>query len=134
VVVAVAVAIGFRAHGDAAACAEAVGILGLYVLAISWLAAAIGMLARTPEAAQGITFFVGFLPYPSSAFVPVATMPSALRAFAANQPVTAVANAIRALLSGTPAGASPWHAVIWTVAIAAASIALAGALYRRRAR
>jgi ABC-2 type transport system permease protein len=133
-VAAVAAAIGFRPHGDPAACAEAIALLGLYVLAISWLAAAIGMAARTPEAAQGITFFVGFLPYPSSAFVPVHTMPSVLRAFASDQPVTAVANAIRALVDGTPAGASPWHALAWSIAITAASIALAGALYRRRAR
>ncbi len=131
VVAIVALAIGFRPHGDAAACAAAVGILLLYVLAISWLAAAIGILARSPETAQGITFFVSFLPYPSSALVPLHTMPSALRAFASNQPVTAVANAMRALLNGTTAGPNPWHAVTWSVAITAASIALAGVLYSR---
>jgi ABC-2 type transport system permease protein len=60
-------------------------------------------------------------------------MPPFLRAFAANQPVTAVVNAIRALLNGAAAGASTWHALAWSVGIIVASVALAGALYRRRA-
>src|ERR1700728_3972301 len=132
IVAAVAVAVGFRPGGSAADCIAAVGLLVLYVLALSWFAAAIGILARSPESAQGITFLVSFLPYPSSAFVPVHTMPAVLRTFAANQPVTAVANAMRALLNGTSAGAAPWHAVVWCVGITAASIALGGVLYRRR--
>ena len=54
-------------------------ILALFVLALSWLAAAIGIVARSPEAAQGIAFLVSFLPYVSSAFVPIHTMPAALQ-------------------------------------------------------
>jgi ABC-2 type transport system permease protein len=81
-VFAVAMAIGFRPHGDPLNWLAAVGILALYVLALSWFAAAIGMLVRSPEAAQGVTFLVSFLPYPSSAFVPIHTMPSWLQGFA----------------------------------------------------
>ena len=103
------------------------------MLAISWFAAAIGILARSPEAAQGITFLISFLAYPSSAFVPIHTMPPLLQGFAANQPVTAVADAIRALLSGAPVGASAWHAVVWSVGIIVVSVVLAGGLFRRRA-
>jgi ABC-2 type transport system permease protein len=132
IVVVVALVIGFRPHGGAGACLAAVGILVLYTLAVSWFAAAIGVLASSPESAQGITFFISFLPYPSSAFVPVHTMPAGLRLFASNQPVTAVANAMRDLISGTPAGANPWHAVAWCVAITVAAVALGGVLYRRR--
>src|SRR6202042_2725589 len=54
IVVGVALAIGFRPHGHAANWLAAIGIATLYMLAISWLAAAIGVLVRTPEAAQGI--------------------------------------------------------------------------------
>ena len=104
----------------------AIGVLGLYVLALSWFAAAIGILARSPEAAQGITFLVSFLPYPSSAFVPIHTMPSALQRFASNQPATAVADTLRALLSGHSAGASEWHAIAWCVGLIAVSVVLAG--------
>jgi ABC-2 type transport system permease protein len=132
VVAVVALVVGFRPHGSPLDCVAAVGLLVLYVLAISWFAAAIGILAHSPEAAQGITFFVSFLPYPSSAFVPVHTMPAALRAFAANQPVTAVANAMRALLNGTPAGNAPWHAALWCIGITVCAVALGGVLYRRR--
>src|SRR6202042_219258 len=76
VVVAVAFAIGLRPHADVAGWLGAAGILALYVLALSWLAAAIGIVARSPEAAQGIAFLVSFLPYVSSAFVPIRTMPT----------------------------------------------------------
>ena len=72
-VFAVALAIGFRPHGAPGNWLAAVAILALYVLALSWFAAAIGIVVRSPEAAQGITFLVSFLPYPSSAFVPVHT-------------------------------------------------------------
>ena len=132
-VFAVALAIGFRPHGNPVNWIAALGILDLFVLAISWFAAAVGILARSPEAAQGITFLISFLPYPSSAFVPIHTMPPLLQGFAANQPVTAVADATRALLNGTPVGASAWHAVAWSIAIMIVSVALAGGRFRRRA-
>ena len=103
------------------------------MFALSWLAAAIGIVARSPEAAQGITFLVSFLPYPSSAFVPIHTMPSALQGFAANQPATAVADTLRALFTGQSAGASEWHAIVWCLGLTAVSVVLAGSLFKRRA-
>ena len=112
----------------------AAGVLALFVLALSWLAAAIGIVARSPETAQGIAFLVSFLPYVSSAFVPVHTMPTFLRGLAANQPATAVIDTIRASLSGGHVGAEAWHAVVWSVGIIAVSVTLAGVLFRRRAR
>ena len=110
----------------------AAAILLLFVLAISWLAAAIGLLARSPEAANGFTFFVMFLPYASSAFVPIDTMPSWLQGFAAHQPVTPVIETLRGLLLGTPAGSHPWQAVAWCGGIIVASIAASAVLFRRR--
>lgn len=133
-VVVVAVAIGFRPHADVAHWLLAAGVLALFVLALSWLAAAIGIAARTPEMAQGIAFLVSFLPYVSSAFVPIHTMPSALQAVARNQPATAVIDTIRASLNGGHIGADAWHAVAWSVGIIMVSIALSGVLFRRRAR
>jgi ABC-2 type transport system permease protein len=130
--VTIAFAIGYRSHADAAHWLAAVALLTLFVLAISWFAAAIGILVRSPEAAQGITFIVGFLPYPSSAFVPVSTMPSWLRPFAANQPVSQVVDAIRALLAGGSPGATAWHSIAWSVGILVVSVGLAGALFSRR--
>lgn len=92
--IAVGLVIGYRSPADAAHWLAVIGLLSLFVLAISWLAAAIGIALRSPEAAQGVTFLISFLPYPSSAFA--------------------------------------WHAVICSLAIMVLSVALAGALFRRR--
>jgi ABC-2 type transport system permease protein len=131
--VAVAFVIGYASPASGGRWLAAAGLLILFVLAISWLAAAIAILVRSAEAAQGITFVISFLPYPSSAFVPVHTMPSWLQGFAANQPVTAVVNSIRTLLMGGSPGPEAWHAVLWSLGIMLVSVLLAGALFRRRA-
>jgi ABC-2 type transport system permease protein len=134
VVLAVGIAIGFRPHASPLDWIGAAAVLGLFVLALSWLSAVIGLLARTPEGASGFTFFVMFLPYPSSAFVPVATMPSWIQGFAEHQPVTPVIETIRSLLLGTPAGSSPWQALAWCAGLLTVSITLAGVLFRQRTR
>ena len=133
-VLAVGLLIGFRPDADALEWVAAAGVLLAFVLALSWLAAVIGLLARSPEGANGFTFFVMFLPYPSSAFVPVATMPSWIQGFAEHQPVTPVIETIRSLLLGTPAGSSPWQALAWCAGLLTVSITLAGVLFRRRTR
>ena len=132
VVFGVAFLIGFRPHAGAAAWLAAIGVLLAFVLAISWLAAAFGVLARTPEAAGGFSFFVMFVPYASSAFVPIDTMPSWLHGFARNQPVTPVIETLRALLLDQPVGDSVWLALTWCGGILIGSIALAAVFFRRR--
>jgi ABC-2 type transport system permease protein len=132
VVLGVGILIGFRPDATPLEWVAAAGMLALFVVALSWFAALIGLLAKTPEGASGFTFFVMFLPYPSSAFVPIATMPAWIHGFAAHQPVTPVIETIRSLLLGTPAGTSPVQAVAWCSAILVASVALAGVLFRRR--
>jgi ABC-2 type transport system permease protein len=126
--------IGFRPHANGPHWLAAAGVLLLFVLAISWLAAAAGVLARSAEAANGFTFLVMFLPYPSSAFVPIGTMPTWLRGFARHQPCTPVIETIRGELLGTPAGRAPWIAVAWCAGIIAVSVVLCGVLFRRRTR
>jgi ABC-2 type transport system permease protein len=129
----VAFLIGFRPSAGPLDWLAAAGVLLLFILAISWLAAAVGLLARSPEAAGGFSFAVMFLPYPSSAFVPIDTMPSWIHGFAANQPVTQVIETMRGLLLGLPVGASPARAVAWCLAILVASVAVSGVLFRHRA-
>jgi ABC-2 type transport system permease protein len=128
----VALLIGFRPDASPLAWAAAAGVLLLFVLAISCLAAAAGLLATSAEAASGFVFAVMFLPYPSSTFVPISTMPAWLQGFARNQPVTPVVTTLRGLLLGTPVGASPWHAVAWCGGILVAAAAISGVLFRRR--
>jgi ABC-2 type transport system permease protein len=108
----------------------AIAILVLFILALSWVAAVIGILAGSPEAANGMVF----LAYPSSAFVPVSTMPAGLRAFAQNEPETQVIDTIRALLTGNPVGSHALLAIAWSLAIIACSTTLAATLFQRRAR
>ena len=126
-VLGVALLIGFRPQAAPLQWLAAIGILLTFVLAVSWLSAAIGLLAKSPEAASGFTFLITFLPYASSAFVPVDTMPSWIQGFAQHQPITPVIEALRGLLLGTPVGSSAWTAGILTVAVAAS-----GALFARR--
>ncbi|WKV72548.1 ABC transporter permease [Streptomyces sp. PCS3-D2] len=133
-VLAVALAIGFRPQAGPAAFLAAAGLLLAYITAISWLAATLGLLARTPEAAGGFTFLMMFLPYPSSAFVPIETMPGWLHGFAGHQPLTPVIESLRALLLAQPAGSAPWTALAWCAGITAVAMALAAALFRSRTR
>lgn len=134
VVLAVAVVLGFRPHIDATNWLLAGGIGLAFILAISWLSAALGLLADNPDAAQGVTFTIMFLPYASSAFVPVRTMPSWVRGFAAHQPITPVVNELRHLLVGTPNTSTVWQALAWCAAITATSVAASGWLFARRVR
>jgi ABC-2 type transport system permease protein len=133
-VFAVAFGIGFRPHAGPAAWAAAVGLLLLYVLALSWLAVAFGLLVSSPEAANAFMFVPMTVTYASSAFVPVRTMPSWLHGFATHQPATPVIEALRGLLLGTHVGASGWQALAWCGGILAVSVALSAAAFRRRTR
>jgi ABC-2 type transport system permease protein len=128
----VAFLIGFRPHAGPLDWLAAAGVLLLFILAISWLSAAVGLLARSPEAAGGFSFLVMFLPYPSSAFVPIDTMPAWIHGFAQHQPVTPVIETLRGLLLGLPVGSSPARAVAWCLGILVASVAVSGVLFRRR--
>jgi ABC-2 type transport system permease protein len=131
-VAAVAFGIGFRPHTSAAKFAAALGILLLFVAAVSWLAAALGLLVSAPEAANGAMFFLMFFCYASSAFVPVSTMPWWLRGFARNQPATPVTETIRGLLLRQPVGPHLWPALAWCGGILAVSVLLSMVLFRRR--
>ncbi|MFF3020826.1 ABC transporter permease [Streptomyces sp. NPDC057939] len=133
-VLAVALAIGFRPQAGPLAFLAAAALLLAYITAISWLAAALGLLAKTPEAAGGFTFLMMFLPYPSSAFVPIDTMPGWLHGFADHQPLTPVIESLRALLLDQPAGNSPWVALTWCAGILVLSVALSSVLFERRTR
>jgi len=128
----VAFLIGFRPQAGPLDWLAAAAVLLAFVLAISWLAAAIGLLATSPEAAHDFTFVVMFLPYASSAFVPVDTMPSWIQGFAQHPPITPVIETLRGLLLGTPVGTSAWTALAWCGAILGVSVAVSGVLFGRR--
>lgn len=131
-VVGVALAIGFRPRAGLLEWLAAAGILLAFMVALSWLAAALGLAAGNPESAAGFSFFVSFLPYPSSAFVPVETMPSWLQGIAAHQPITPTVEAVRGLLIGGPVASHALAALAWCAGIAIASVLASAVLFRRR--
>ncbi|MCC2631850.1 MAG: superfamily binding cassette transporter rane protein Drug Exporter (DrugE1) Family, partial [Patescibacteria group bacterium] len=132
IMVMVALLVGFRPTANVAEWILAIGILLLFTLAISWLSAILGLVAKSIEAVQWFSFIAIFpLTFASSAFVPTAGMPGPLRAFAENQPITHVIEAIRALLVGTPIGNHGILALVWCVGILVVSIPLSAYLFRR---
>lgn len=132
IVVLAAVAMGFRPNATLAEWALSAGLLLLYVLALSWLAAGLGVLAKTVESASALSFFMLFLPYLSSAFVPTNTMPAFLHAISEYQPITPITETIRGLLTGTSVGHYGWTGLAWSAGLLVLSFAFATWLYRRR--
>jgi ABC transporter DrrB family efflux protein len=127
------VIIGFSFHTSAFHVIAGIGLLLLFGYAFSWVFAFLGLLVSTPEAANSVGFIAVFpLTFISSAFVPVATMPAVLRAFANVNPFTIVVDAMRSLWIGVPAaGNYVWGAFAWSVVILAVFAPLAVMRYRR---
>ena len=132
VIILVALAMGFRSSAGVLSWLAVAGILALFTLALTWIAAIAGLSAKSVDGASAFSYPLIFLPFVSSAFVPTESMPGPVRAFAENQPVTAIVDAIRALLAGQPVGSDIWVALIWCLGILAAAYALAMRVYRRK--
>jgi ABC-2 type transport system permease protein len=130
-VVGVAVLLGSRPTAGPLEWLAAIGLLSLFILAISWFSAAVGLFASSPEAASGYTVFAVFLPYISSGFVPVDTLPEWLQGIAQHQPLTPMIEAVRALMTGGPTGSAVSLAVAWWLSLGAAGFALAAWRFAR---
>ena len=132
VVVLVALLMGFRSGADVLAWLAVLGILVLFTLALTWLAVIAGLSAKTVDGASAFSYPLIFLPFVSSAFVPTESMPGPVRAFAENQPVTSIVDAIRNLLTGQPVGSDIWVALAWCVGILVVAYVFAMIAFRRR--
>jgi ABC transporter DrrB family efflux protein len=125
--------VGFSPQGSPLGWLEAVGVLLLLGFALSWVGVAAGAVVRTPEAVQGLIFLAVFpLTFASSAFVPTATMPSWLRAFAEHQPMTYAINAVRDLILGGTGGPDLLPSVLWSMGLLLVFFPLGIRLYQRR--
>ncbi|WP_243232696.1 ABC transporter permease [Microbacterium sp. CIAB417] len=133
IVIGVGVLVGFRPTADFGEWVAMGALIALYILAITYLFAAIGLAAGSPEGANGYGFVLLFLPYLSSAFVPVASMPDWLQPIAEYQPITPIVETIRALLMGTSVDTEPLWAIVWCVAILAVAAVWGSWLFRRKA-
>src|SRR5512138_1688440 len=103
-----------------------------YLLPGILLMAIAGLSATSVDGAGAFAYPLIFLPFISSAFVPTETMPPAVRAFAEHQPVTAIVDAIRSLLSGQPVGNNIWIALAWCVGITLVAYVFAMRAYKKR--
>jgi ABC-2 type transport system permease protein len=126
-------AIGFRSSASFTDWLAIAGIILLFTFAFSWLSAIVGVISKSVEAVQWLSFvFVFPLTFASTAFVPAEGMNSVLKVFAENQPITHVVEAIRALMLGTPVGDHVWLSVVWCLAILVVSVPLASWMFSRR--
>ncbi|GIP38164.1 transport permease protein [Paenibacillus sp. J31TS4] len=132
-VIGVALLVGFRPTASLWEWLAALGVIVLFILTFTWLFAAIGLVTGSPAAAGSYGFALLFLPYLSSAFVPVSTMPGWLQGVASRQPITPVIETIRGLLTGTPIHNQAWWAVGWCAAILLVALVWSWAAFRRRA-
>ncbi|MGA5302522.1 ABC transporter permease [Nucisporomicrobium flavum] len=132
VVVGVAVAMGFRTGASVLDWLAVAGILVLFTLALTWLAVIPGLTATSVDGASAFAYPLIFLPFISSAFVPTASMPGPVRAFADNQPVTSIVNTIRNLFAGQPVGTGIWTALAWCAGILVLALLFSARTYRRR--
>jgi ABC-2 type transport system permease protein len=132
VVVLVALLMGFRSDAGVLAWLAVGGILLLFTLALTWLAVIAGLSAKTVDGASAFSYPLILLPFISSAFVLTATMPTPVRVFAENQPVTPIVDAMRDLYLQQPVSTDLWVALAWCLGILVVAYALAMAAYRRR--
>ncbi|MER7276094.1 ABC transporter permease [Dactylosporangium sp. NPDC000244] len=128
----VALLMGFRSSAGLAAWLAVAGILLLFTLALTWIAVIPGLTAKSVDGASAFSYPLIFLPFISSAFVPTATMPGPVRAFAEHQPVTLIVNAIRDLFTQRPVGTGIWLALAWCVGILVVAYAFAMVTFRRK--
>jgi ABC-2 type transport system permease protein len=131
VIILVALLMGFRSSAGILDWLAVFGILGVFTLALTWVAVIAGLAAKTPDGAGAFSYPIIFLPFISSAFVPTDTMPAAVRAFAEHQPVTPIVEAIRNLLANQSVGNDIWIALAWCIAIIVVAYSFAMRIYKK---
>lgn len=133
VIILVALIMGFRSSAGILSWLAVAGILALFTLALTWIAVIPGLTAKSVDGASAFSYPLIFLPFISSAFVPTASMPGPVRAFAENQPVTSIVDAIRSLLARQPVGNDIWIALAWCLGILIVAYIFAMLAYKRKA-
>jgi ABC-2 type transport system permease protein len=132
VVTGVALAIGFRPTTSALDRVAALAVLGLITVSLTWVAVAMGTVAKSVESASNMPMFLVFLPFLGSGFVPTRSLPEGVGWFARYQPFTAFIETVRGLLLGTPIGHNAVLTVVWCVALSLGGALWARSAYERR--
>jgi ABC transporter DrrB family efflux protein len=108
-------ATGFRFSGGAPRALAALGLCVVFGFAFSWLVIYMGLVAGSPQAAQGMSFMTFPFIFVSSAYVPVESMPGWMQPVAEHQPFTMMVGAVRSLTIGPEAEAILGHSASWFV-------------------
>ncbi len=116
VTTAIGFAVGFRIDNGVGPAILAFALCVFYGFVFCWLFVTLGLLAGSPQAAQGLSFLVFPLTFVSSAYVPVSTMPGWMQPVAAHQPITAMCNTVRILAEGHAASAELGHPLSFSLA------------------
>jgi len=126
-------AVGFRPGQPVYRIVLALLLVLAFAYVFSWISAYVGISARNPETAQSVGFIWVFpLVFASSAFVPTASMPGIVHAFADVNPVTLVVNATRALTIGHGHAVAPTlETLAWLAGLLLVFVPLAGRAFRR---
>ena len=132
VIILVALLIGFRSSASIVSWLAVIGILTLFTLALTWIAIIAGLSAKTVDGAGGFSYPLIFLPFISSAFVPTESMPTAVRVFAENQPVTSIVETMRSLLMGVRVESDIWIALAWCIGLLVVAYSFAMRTYKKR--
>jgi ABC transporter DrrB family efflux protein len=134
IVLGVGYAVGFRFQNGVLPAIAMVVLAILFGLSICCIAAFTGLAIGDEESVQAFGLIWLFpITFLSSAFVPIATMPGWLQAFANNQPVTYVVDTMRALALGGPVAANLWKSLVWLAGILVVFVPLAVRAYKRAA-
>jgi ABC transporter DrrB family efflux protein len=133
IVIGVGYAVGFRFQNGAGLAVAMVVLATVFGLAICCIAAYTGLAIGDEESVQAFGLVWLFpLTFLSSAFVPISTMPGWLQAFANNQPVTFVIDAMRAMALGhEPIEANLLKSIAWLAGIFIVFAPLAVRAYKR---
>jgi ABC transporter DrrB family efflux protein len=136
IIVAVGYAVGFRFLNGVGPAVAMVVLATVFGVAIACIAAFTGLAIGDEESVQAFGLIWLFpLTFVSSAFVPIATMPGWLQAFANHNPVTYVVNTMRAMALGGPLEPflwpNLWRSMIWLAGIFIVFLPLAVRAYKR---
>jgi ABC transporter DrrB family efflux protein len=126
--------LGFRFHTDPVSVLAAFGLAYVFYLAVCWVSALVGLVAPTPETVQGLAFIWTMpLTFGSSVLLPnTGTMPGWLQAWVKVNPVTHLADSVRALTVGGPIGTHAWYTLAWAAGIVVVSFPVAVWMYGRK--
>ena len=132
IIVATAPILGFRPHAGLADWLLFIALLVLINITFTLIAVLCGTISKTVEGATGLLFPLLILPFMSSGFAPVDTLPSGIGWFAAIQPMTPMIDSLRALTLDLPLGNRLWLTLAWCIALGIVSFAVSMRTYNRK--